>query len=94
MSERSGRKKGMPRGMYIGSAWIGFALLMGACWVLILFQSERFLEQGLGNPNNFRLILNVVAIFGFALPMLVGVRTLRRAGKQTRLEQGHEPSES
>lgn len=87
MSKSSGRRKGMPSGMYIGGAWIGFALLMGACWILILFQSEKLLAQGLGNAGNYRIILNVVAIFGFALPLLIGIRIMRRAGKQVRLDQ-------
>ena len=80
----------MPSGMYIGSAWIGFALLMAACWVLILFQSEKLLAEGLGSANNYRIILNLVAILGFALPLLIGLRTLRRAGKQVRGEQEHQ----
>ena len=73
------KRRGMPRGMYIGSAWIGFSLLMLLCWMLSLWQSERLLEQGLGNPRNFRLLLNLMAVFGFALPMLLGIRTLSDA---------------
>lgn len=81
------KKKGMPRGMYVGSAWIGFAFLMLACWILSLMQSQRYLEQGLGNGDNFQLILNMLAVFGFALPMMRGLRILRRAGKQVQLDE-------
>lgn len=87
------KRKGMPRGMYIGSAWIGFALLMLACWILSLGQSERLLDQGLGDIRNFRLILNLIAIFGFALPLLYGIRILRRAGQTVRENEGSERSE-
>lgn len=73
--------------MYIGSAWIGFAFLSLACWFLSVAQSQRFLEQGLGNRDNFQFILLMIAIFGFALPMIHGIRTLRRAGKEVQQDE-------
>ena len=87
------KRRGMPRGMYIGSAWIGFSLLMAVCWLLSLWQSERLLGQGLGDPRNFRLLLNLIAIFGFALPMVHGIRVLRRAGREVRAEEARKRSE-
>lgn len=81
------KKKGMPRGMYVGSAWIGFAFLSLACWFLSVTQSQRFLEQGLGNASNFQFILLTIAVFGFALPMLHGIRVLRRAGKEVQRDE-------
>lgn len=81
------KKKGMPRGMYIGSAWIGFAFFSLLCWFISVGQSQRFLEQGLGNRDNFQFLLLMIAIFGFALPMLHGIRTLRRAGKEVQQQE-------
>jgi hypothetical protein len=86
-TEAPKKKKGMPRGMYIGSAWIGFAFLSLACWLLAVAQSQRYIEQGLGNPDNFQFILLMIAVFGFALPMIHGLRTLRRAGKQVQRDE-------
>jgi H+/Cl- antiporter ClcA len=81
------KKKGMPRGMYIGSAWIGFAFLSLACWLLSVAQSRQYIEQGLGNSSNFQFILLMIAVFGFALPMLYGIRTVRRAGKEVQQDE-------
>ncbi len=74
----------MPSGMYVGSAWIGFSILMFLCWFLSVRTSRYYIAQGIGNPANFRAILALIAIFGFALPMLIGIRTLRRTGRAAR----------
>ncbi len=84
MTETKRAKKGMPRGMYIGSAWIGFAIFMLLCWVISLSAANSYIEQGLGSARNFQIILTLIPVFGFALPMIVGVRTLRRAGRHAR----------
>lgn len=75
------KKRGMPRGMYLGSMWIGFAIFSLICWVLTLRSADTFLQQGLGDPTSFRLILIAISIFGFMFPMLYGLRMLRRAGR-------------
>jgi hypothetical protein len=80
----SGKKKGMPRGMYIGSAWIGFAIFMLLCWILSFITVNSYVRQGVGDVANFMTILILIPIFGFMLPMLIGIRTLRRAGRQAR----------
>lgn len=82
MSEK--KKERMPTGMYIGSAWIGFALLMFVCWVLSLNSANFYITQGEGNPRNFMLLLQLMAVFGFGLPMLIGLRMVRRAGQQSK----------
>ncbi len=68
--------------MYGGSALIGFALFMIMCWVLSLRSADFFLHQQMGNVAGFKMILILIPIFGFMLPMLLGIRTLRRAGQQ------------
>lgn len=87
-NEHSAHKKGrMPTGMYIGSAWIGFAILMLLCWMLALMQSNTLLQQSQGSLQNYKIILNLIAIFGFAIPMLIGLRTLRRAKQQVQEQE-------
>ena len=84
MEEPAKKKRRMPRGMYVGSAWIGFSILMFLCWFLSVRTSRYYIAQGIGDPANFRTILALIAIFGFALPMLIGIRTLRRTGRAAR----------
>ncbi len=81
------KKERMPTGMYIGSAWIGFAILMLLCWMLALMQSSILLQDSQGSLQNYRIILNLIAIFGFAIPMLIGLRTLRRAGRKVQEQE-------
>lgn len=81
------KKERMPTGMYIGSAWIGFAILMLLCWMLALMQSNTLLQDSQGSLQNYRIILNLIAIFGFAIPMLIGLRTLRRAKQQVQEQE-------
>jgi hypothetical protein len=73
--------------MYIGSAWIGFAIFMLFCWILSTISAQSYVQQGYGDVDNFRLLLVIIPIFGFAIPMLVGIRTLRRAGQQAREQE-------
>lgn len=72
----------MPTGMYVGSAWIGFSILMFVCWVLAFIQTNYYVKQGIGDIANFMTILICIAIFGFGIPLMIGIRTLRRAGRQ------------
>jgi hypothetical protein len=81
------KKERMPTGMYIGSAWIGFAILMLLCWMLALMQSNTLLQESLGTLQNYRIILNLIAIFGFAIPMLIGLRILKRAKQQVQEQE-------
>ncbi len=92
MAEQSKKKKGMPRGMYIGSAWIGFAIFMFLCWILAFMNVNSYVKQGVGDVANFMTILILIPIFGFMFPMLIGLRTLRRAGRQAREEAAGESS--
>jgi len=85
MAEEKKKKERMPTGMYIGSAWIGFSILMFICWVLSFIQVNYYVEQGVGNIANFMTILIGIAIFGFGFPMMIGIRTLRRAGRKAAL---------
>lgn len=88
------KKKGMPRGMYIGSAWIGFALFMLICWILAFITVNSYVRQGVGDVANFMTILILMPLFGFMFPMLIGLRTLRRAGREVREEDEPEASSS
>ncbi|MDQ4076266.1 MAG: hypothetical protein M3220_08465 [Chloroflexota bacterium] len=94
-TERHGKKKkGMPPGMYIGSALIGFAIFMVLCWSLALRSADFFIQQNMGSVAGFKIILILIPIFGFMIPMLLGIRTLRRAGRQAREEAMLEKQES
>ncbi|MGB0389262.1 MAG: hypothetical protein ACPGWR_30940 [Ardenticatenaceae bacterium] len=94
MTEQNKKKKKdrMPTGMYIGSAWIGFSIFMLICWVLSFMQVNSYVKEGVGNVANFMTILICMAIFGFAIPMLIGIRTLRRAGRVAKAQQADEGS--
>ena len=81
------KKERMPTGMYIGSAWIGFSILMFVCWVLSFIQVNYYVEEGIGNVANFMTILICMAIFGFGIPMMIGIRTLRRAGRKVKEQE-------
>jgi hypothetical protein len=79
----------MPRGMYVGSAWIGFAIFMLICWFLSVSSARFYVAQGIGSAANFRAILAIIAIFGFAFPMMIGIRTLRRTRRQVQAAEEH-----
>ena len=90
MAQEKKKKNRMPTGMYTGSALIGFSILMFICWVLSFMQVNNYVEQGIGNVANFMTILICIAIFGFAIPMLIGIRTLRRAGRLAKEQEAKE----
>jgi hypothetical protein len=87
------KKKRMPTGMYVGSGLIGFAIFMFLCWVLSFITVNDFLQQGVGDVANFMTILILMPIFGFALPLLLGIRMLRRAGRKVKEEKALELAE-
>ncbi len=93
MSEAK-RKQKMPRGMYIGAAWIGLAVFMFLCWIITFMTVNDYVRRGVGDVANFMTILILVPIFGFMIPMLLGIRTMRRAGREARQAAADEQASS
>lgn len=79
--ETSQKKKRMPTSVYVGSGLIGIAVLGFLFWCAAFLRTNALIEEGLGNPVNFILILSLYPIFFVGLPLYFGIRLLRR-GKQ------------
>lgn len=76
------KKERMPTGMYVGSLLIGLAIFGLMCWIVSFIAVNAYVREGVGDVANFVTILILIPIFGFALPMGLGIRTLRRAGRE------------
>lgn len=69
----------MPTSVYIGSGLIGIAVLGFLFWCAAFLRTNTLIEEGLGNPVNFILILSLYPIFFVGLPLFFGIRLIRRS---------------
>ena len=72
----------MPTSAYIGSGLIGIAVLGFLFWCAAFLRTNTLIEEGLGNPVNFILILSLYPIFFVGLPLYFGIRLLRRGKRK------------
>lgn len=89
-SPKPKKKSRMPTGMYTGGAILGIAILGMLLFIYTFIRSISLVQLGTGNVANYMTILIFIAIFLVGIPFYVGLRTLRRAGREARAQARRE----